>query len=529
MYIFYDLETSDLNRNFSQIFQIGLIYADEDLNIIEEKEITCRRSPWLLPSPGALLTTGFTEEQLENNKNSHFDLINELVKWLEDKDWPLIFAGYNSLKFDEPFLQNCLHQNLREPFLTSSNRKWGEEKNSKIDILTMVKATVVFAPDLLTLEEKNSYGTPSISLGNVCRQNDIDLSEDAAHDAIADVRATLALAKKIKNEAPDIWEQMMTMRSKDKVDYFLNNNLVFGYSYAPTRGSYISDNMMATNIVENPSYSNEQVVFDLRFDPAEYIDKSVDELAEFMLREGEEHSDQPLRMLRKNQMPILMPFDMSSNLIGNELDEETLKIRAKLVKSNKDFQSRVAAAAKQIQTVYDKPVEPEQQIFEFVDKAFRKELGLWIEEFQQANWQHKQKLVNDFSNRFADAIKKQPAIKRFATFASRIIYENAPEVMTEDKHKKYATAILKRLTAKGDDVAWLTFDKVREQLDEIIEQRNNGDEKWENVTDKQIDDLRKYYNNIEEKLKSVSMRANNDNNMSSRQKNNKGKNIPPKP
>ncbi len=518
MYIFYDLETSDLDKNFSQILQIGLIYADKDLNIIEEKEITCKRSPWILPSPSALLITGFAPEQLEKNKNSQFDLLTELEKWLNEKKWPLIFAGYNSTKFDDPFLQNCRHQNLQEPFISSMSKKWGDERNSKIDIITMVKAVAIFAPEILTLNEKNTYGTKSMALGIVCRQNNINLSEEAAHDAIADVRATLDLAKKIKSEAPKVWEQMMTMRSKDKVDYFLKENPVFGYSYAPRRGQFISDNIIATSIAQAANYANEQIVFDLSFDPAEYINKSIEELTELMKVESDEHVTHPLRIVKKNQQPVLMPFDMSGTITPDNIDEDTLKQRAEMISKNPVFQKNVAIAADKARPVFENGTEPEQQMFEFIDKAHKKDLQMWINEFHAGNWKERQETVQDFPKRFKLALEKQPSIKRFMSFAMRIIYADAPEVMTENMQQKYSLALLKRLSDTNTDVPWMTFEKVRNQLNEVVELRDKGEERWKNITDKQVEDLRSYYLSIADNLLSIT--AKNDNNKTSGKSNN---------
>ncbi len=504
-HIFYDLETSDLDRNFGQILQIGLIYTDDDLNEIERKEIRARRNPWVVPSPGALLTTGFTDDDLEKQPGSLFDLVHELKDWLDKKDWPLTFWGYNSLRFDEPVLQNALHQNLEEPFLTSSAKKWGEERNTKSDVLTLVKAVHIYAPGVLKLEEKTSFGTAAISLLKVCAQNGIDLSDEAAHDAMADIEATVAVARKLKKEAPEIWDQMLKMRSKDGVEGFLKNNPVFAYSHAPQRGSFVSENIMVSAVAQNPVYANEHIVFDLRFDPADYLDKSADEIAEMMKTQDEEHWKQPFHPLRKNQQPVLMPQNLAGPVMPDDLDEETLKMRAKMIHSNPDFQKRVAEAAKKARPVYDNGTEPEQQIFDFVGKAHSRDVKLWMDGFKNGDWEQREKLIGEFPKRFEEALKDQPSIGRFLTFARRIVFADAPETMEDAARKKYAEALYKRLTTT-DDVPWMTLPKARAELDAIAEERKNDpNSRWKDKTEEQIAGLRSYYDKLETRLKAAAL------------------------
>lgn len=512
-HIFYDLETSDLDRNFGQIFQIGMIYTDDDLNEIERKEIRARRNPWIVPSPGALLTTGFGDRELEDEKTTMFEFVSELKDWLNDKDWPLTFWGYNSLRFDEPVLQNALHQNLEEPFLTSSAKNWGEPRNSKSDVLSFVKAVHIYAPEVLTLEEKNSYGSVAISLLKVCGQNGIGLNEETAHDAMADIEATLEVARKLKKDAPEIWDQMMKMRSKDDVDTFMKDNSVFAYSNAPQRGNFVAQHMMATAVVQNPVYANEHIVFDLRFDPAEYLDKTVDELTALLKTENEDHWKQPLHTLRKNQQPILMPQSLAGPVMTDELDEETLKMRAKMVHSNADFQKRLGEAAKKARPVYEDGTEPEQQIFDFVGKAHNKNVKTWMEDFKSGDWDRRAELVKEFPKRFEQALKDQPSIRRFQTFAQRIMFADAPEKMEEGARQKYAEALYKRLTTEDKDVPWMTLPKARAQIEEIVEDRKtNPDTRWKEKTDEQIADLRTYYDRLEARLKTAAFGANDPGN-----------------
>ncbi len=95
-YIFYDTETTGTSTNFDQILQFGAIRTDEDFNELDRFEIRCHLLPWVVPNPGALLTTGVSPALLvDRNLGSHFDMVAEIEKKL--LAWsPAVFIGYNT-------------------------------------------------------------------------------------------------------------------------------------------------------------------------------------------------------------------------------------------------------------------------------------------------------------------------------------------------------------------------------------------------------------------------------------------------
>ena len=102
MFVFYDTETTGLDTDFCQILQIALVFTDDNLNILSQKKLECRRSPWIVPSPGALFITGFNPDDLKFNKLSHYEMMQDVNNWLRGQHWPITFIGYNSIAYDEP-------------------------------------------------------------------------------------------------------------------------------------------------------------------------------------------------------------------------------------------------------------------------------------------------------------------------------------------------------------------------------------------------------------------------------------------
>jgi exodeoxyribonuclease-1 len=99
--IFYDTETTGIQRDFSQILQCGSVLTDNAFNSLGEQDIGCAPLPWVIPNPRAMLTNKKTN--LFNSNVSHYEMILDLQRqwkqWTLDK--PGIFISYNGHEFDE--------------------------------------------------------------------------------------------------------------------------------------------------------------------------------------------------------------------------------------------------------------------------------------------------------------------------------------------------------------------------------------------------------------------------------------------
>ena len=54
-YIFYDFETSGINKDFDQILQIGAALVNDGFQIKDKMDISCRLKKNIIPAPEALL------------------------------------------------------------------------------------------------------------------------------------------------------------------------------------------------------------------------------------------------------------------------------------------------------------------------------------------------------------------------------------------------------------------------------------------------------------------------------------------
>jgi exodeoxyribonuclease-1 len=131
-----------------------------------------------------------------------------MVRTIQEKlrAWsPAVFIGYNSLRFDESIFRQALYQTLHPPYLTYT------AGNSRTDVMKMVQAASVFAPDALVLP-RNEEGAASFKLEAVAAANGFD--EHHAHDALGDVEATIHLCKLIRERALNLWTTFIRFNRK---------------------------------------------------------------------------------------------------------------------------------------------------------------------------------------------------------------------------------------------------------------------------------------------------------------------------
>lgn len=523
MYIFYDTETSGLSKDFTQILQVGLVFTDDNLNILSSKKIDCRRSPWVVPSPGALLTTGFTPDDLKNSKNSNFEMMQEIDQWVRSQYWPVIFAGYNSIEYDEPVMAQNFHMNLLDPGLTTAQNPSNGQRNSCFDVMTAVQAVQAYMPGALKLDILNEAKDPqpSVKLSLVAQQNGVALSKDDAHDAMNDIKATVGVAKVIKKVAPQVWDHLHTITTQEGVEDFISKNKVFThttYSFGKKKP------IVATSVGARAGSGITEILFDLSVDPAPYLTMTADQLKDVLLAQEKKPAKgapapvQAFRLVRKNSMPIMMPMDMSDPVLPKGFDDKVAEARADAIKGNPQFQKNMAEAAKLAKETRAKAPkghtqQPEEQIYDEISATVKPKLDQWMKEFRESgSWKEAAALVNDFYKRFEQELEDEPSIRRFVKFAGRIVFEHAPEELSEQKQEQMKAYIAAHILTPDENVPWMTIAKARAELDEIEQERAEGKKKrWDEVTDTQIRSLKLYYTALEKEYTPYLKPASNDN------------------
>ncbi|MCV4932819.1 exodeoxyribonuclease I, partial [Escherichia coli] len=81
------------------------------------------------------------------------------------------------------------------------------------DLIDVVRAAYALRPDGIVWPEQD--GRVTLKLERLTAANGIDHGQ--AHDALSDVRATIALARLIREKQPKLYDYLFALRSKQKV------------------------------------------------------------------------------------------------------------------------------------------------------------------------------------------------------------------------------------------------------------------------------------------------------------------------
>ena len=183
-FLFYDIETTGLNKAFDQILQFAAIRTDRQLNELERFSFLIQLRPDVIPSPEAVITNRIA---LQNQADAlcEYEAIRQIHQLMNQRN--TISLGYNSLGFDDEFLRFAFHRNLLPPYTHQFQNGCRRMDLLPITVLYwLYKRGVIRWPQLKT--------KPSLKLEHISEIN--QLTRGPAHDATVDVEATLELARK---------------------------------------------------------------------------------------------------------------------------------------------------------------------------------------------------------------------------------------------------------------------------------------------------------------------------------------------
>ncbi len=445
-FVCYDFETTGRNSVWDQIIQVGAILTTENFEEIETFEISCTLKPGTIPEPGALMVN----EQLPGEKSnlSHYSF----VKLMSEKfsNWanlygPLAFIGYNSINFDEEFLRRTLYKNLFPPFLTTTHINGVAGRRG--DIINIARMANVFYPGTLktTFSEK---GKEVYKLGQLVSDNVLSefVTRLKFHDALDDVRATIEIAKIIKNKAPKLWNSALITMNKTDVLKFVNTGNMFLSSefYFGISRIYI-----VSFICEGPKGTLK--VFDLRNDPSQFVGLEYQELKRIIT----EAKPRVIRSIVQNKHPILMPPepDFISAAVGYEnLGIDELNRRACLIKDNVELHSilqRLIFEDQEDSLEDQSDKEPEECIYSY-GFASSHEKSL-MSKFHATDWKGKLEIAEQFQNLRNNDYQSSQRGKIYSEFAKLIVYEEKPEILSELEKKKIKKKLADRIFYSDTD------------------------------------------------------------------------------
>ena len=437
-YVFYDTETTGTNTAFDQILQFAAIRTDDDLNELERFSIRCRLLPHIIPSPIALLLTRVTPAMLtDSDLPSHYAMIRQirdtLLKWS-----PATFIGFNSIVFDETLLRQALFQTLHPAYLTNTNG------NARSDVLRVAHAAKAYTPDAIVVPSddrgRQVFALDRLALANGYNGND-------AHEAMADVMATIYMAHLIRSRAPDLWAAMDRTTTKNAVNDYVATDSLFSLTE-----SYFgqSHSWLVTPCGQNPNDAGQLAFFDLSFNPDDYRFLSAEELVAVL-----NASPKAIRSLRTNRQPIMMPANAApANTKALQVPPDERRRRVEVIQGDPDFRLQVGQAQALRFADKEPSTHVEQRLYDGFPNAADEAV---MTQFHQVDWDRRSALAAQIDD------------PRISEFARRLIYFERPEMLPDARSVELSAWMANRLLTEDESVPWMTVRKALRETDAMLQ------------------------------------------------------------
>lgn len=312
-FYWHDYETAGTSPALDWPTQFAGIRTDAELNEVGEPlNIFCKQPLDHLPNPVAALITNLSPQEVNAKGAVEPDFIRMIHH--EFMQPGTCGVGYNSLRFDDEVTRHALYRNFYDPYA----REW-QNGNSRWDLIDMVRLAGAIRPDGIEWPLRED-GFKSFRLEELTAANGI--SHGDAHDALSDVRATIGMAKLVRNRQRKLFDWILNLRNKHAVSKLLNlaqQDMVVHVS--GMFGGHRNNLAIVVPLANHPINKNGVVVYDLAVDPAALLELSAQQIRERLfdqLPEGVERI--PLKTVHINKCPVIAPIGVLNARNQDELN-----------------------------------------------------------------------------------------------------------------------------------------------------------------------------------------------------------------
>ncbi|MDG1417575.1 MAG: hypothetical protein P8P99_07235, partial [Maricaulis sp.] len=370
-----------------------------------------------------------TDPTLPSNYEMAIELSELFQRW-----GPSVFIGHNSIGFAEDFLRQLFYQSLLPVYVTNTSGR------SRADTLIMARVFAQLYPDKLQTV-KNDKGASVFKLEGMARLN--GFGEFAAHDALADVEATVFLAKIMRDADPELFTHLIRMGRKSEAEDMAMSPTPFLLP-ATSKGEALLLPMIG--LLEDPGQHARVLAVDLRhdIDAIRAIDfDRTDALA--ALKVG---GDRAFRKVATNRQPAILDIN-HSEIDGDELAR--LHQTAKELLGDQDLLNLLTEFLLRTQTIYGDSEHLEDKIYDgFPSRADQSTMRV----FHNESWERRAWMIDDFED------------DRYRQIAIRLVAEHDPHFVNEDVLKVYQDWVEGRQSGGLDD-PWTTAMSARAELREL--------------------------------------------------------------
>ena len=354
----HDYETTGINPRCDRPLQVAGVRTDLELNEIEAPvNLFCQPSDDILPHPAACLITGISPAQLARDGLAEADFMTRVHAELARPG--TCGAGYNTLRFDDEVTRYSLYRNFFDPYA----REW-QGGNTRWDLIDTVRTAYALRPE--GIEWPRVDGQVSLRLELLSAANGIDHGQ--AHEALSDVRATIALARLIRQKQPRLYEWLFELRSKHKVldQVRLLQPLVHISGRFSAARNYLG---VVLPLAWHPANRNALIVCDLHQDIAPLLTEDSEVLRQRLYTRREEMPDGqlpvPLKLLHINRCPVVAPLTVLRKQDQQRLDldiSELLRRGEQLIAAREQWEHKLASIYAGADFAASE--DPEQQLYD---------------------------------------------------------------------------------------------------------------------------------------------------------------------
>ncbi len=305
-FLWHDYETFGAVPRRDRPAQFAAIRTDAELNEIGEPiMLFCRPANDFLPDPQSCLITGITPQQCLQQGVPEYQFARTIEAAFAEPG--TIGVGYNTIRFDDEVTRFLFWRNLIDPYA----REW-QNGCGRWDLLDVVRMCYALRPDGIVWPMGDN-GKPSFKLELLTQAN--GLVHEAAHDALSDVRATIALARLIREKNARLFDFCLALHKKDRVADEIGMHLAreLRQPFLHVSGMFPAERgcmALVWPLGGHPTNKNELIVWDCQHDPRELFELDVDTIRQRMFTRSADLPEGvtrlPIKTIHLNKSPMLV-------------------------------------------------------------------------------------------------------------------------------------------------------------------------------------------------------------------------------
>ncbi len=309
--------------------------------------------------------------------------------------------------------------------------------------MKLVQAASVCAPECISVPT-NDRGVAVFKLDQLAPANGFNHAN--AHDALADVEATIHMARCVLNSAPDCWNRFIRFSSKPSVRSFIDDEEAFVLTEFYFNRPY---HYVIAPIALDPANGSAFLCLDLNNDLDDIAAKTNEQLVNWAKR-----SPKPIRLVKMNAAPNIAAIDEVPATFLGSLSLSDITERAQRLKSDDLLRDRLVAAIVNGRPSVEPSLHFEEQIY---DRFILDGDQARMDEFHMMGWPERAALVNTFED------------DRLKYHGQRLVFEHDPSLLSSEVRAEIIAHHSSRLMEETADCQWTTLHSALSAINEMAQ------------------------------------------------------------